>query len=56
MGSMDRRVGSEMVTRFFFCMNNFIGTMRLKFGQKLRTSKEQFRLGFGIINAKFNFS
>ena len=28
--------------------NNFIRTTTLKFGQKLRTSEEQSRLGFGI--------
>ena len=39
----------------FFLEEQFIRTTRLKFAQKLRTSLEQSRLGFGIIYAKFSF-
>ena len=38
----------------FFYKNNFIRTTRLKFAQKLRTTKEQSRLGFGIIILLFS--
>ena len=41
-------------TLFFYKNTDFIRT-RLKFAQKLRTTSEQSRLGFGIINAKFTF-
>ena len=33
----------------------FKRTTGLKFGQKLRTTQEQSRLGFGTISAKFTF-
>ena len=43
-----------VLTRFSFYKNNFIRTTRLKFAQKLRTSKEQLRLGFRCkFNCKF---
>ena len=42
---------------FFQYKNNFIRKTKVKFGQKLRITQEQSRLGFGIIviDAKFTF-
>ena len=53
VSKFNKLVSRNQYTRFFY-KNNFIRTS-LKFGQKLRTTSEQSRLGFGFINANFTF-